>query len=100
MKKKKETVEEFVARGGVIKKYDYISPEEETFVIKETSHGLPHLMSLSEGELFFTKKATRAKKERTKEDMLNKLDKAKLPEDILNRLKTSLGNAYDKASGK
>jgi hypothetical protein len=57
---KKETLEEFLARGGEIKKYDPVEPEEKVEVIKPV-HASAHLMSLDEGALFFSERQKRRK---------------------------------------
>jgi hypothetical protein len=58
MTNKKETIEEYLKRGG---KVTQIPPEEyeETHTIKPIT--VPQIMPLDHGELFFTEKQTRKK---------------------------------------
>lgn len=78
-KPKKETVEEFLARGGEV---TVIPPEvedlEEGVIIRPTGSRSPTLYSLDEAQHFFGKKKVTKKKEKKAD--FSKIDKSKLPE--------------------
>jgi len=74
----KESIKEFLARGGKITIIPSNTEELETGItIKPTSIGPPALFSLDEAQHFFGKKKIIKKKERKAD--LSKIDKNKLP---------------------
>ena len=84
MIQKKETVEEFLARGGQIEQVPYEQPEEEKEQVRSTTTtGLPEIMTLSDGAHFFGE--TRKKKP-TKKDFLDKVKKSNLPQNVIDSL--------------
>jgi hypothetical protein len=85
---KAETLDEFLARGGQIERVPYIEPEQKVEPIRaNSSGGLPTLMTLPDGAHFFGE--TRKKKP-TKEDFVNKLNKANLPQSVVESLTKSV----------
>lgn len=74
---KKESLEEFLARGGQITKVPTEQRKETPSVIKTQSGGPAHLMSLEEGALFYSE--IKDKKESTPKES-PKLDINALPE--------------------
>lgn len=85
---KAETLDEFLARGGKIEKVPYIEPEQKLDPIRaNTSGGLPTMMTLPDGAHFFGESR---KKKPTKEDFVNKLNKANLPQSIVESLTESI----------
>jgi len=82
-----ETMEEFLARGGEIKKVPYQNPEDKKELVRANSTGLPSIMSLSDGAHFFGE--TRKKKP-TKEDFAKKIGKSNLPQEIIDSLTSSI----------
>jgi len=54
--KKIETIEEFLARGGQIKVYPAVKPEEQEEYIRPTTTYNVQLMSLDEGAHFFSER--------------------------------------------
>jgi hypothetical protein len=79
-KMKVETIEEFLARGGVIKKYPPHPYETDNVVKPTTTQGVQNLMSLDEGAHFFSE--MKPKKTRKKKDPLKDVDVNQLPESI------------------
>jgi len=77
---KTETIEEFLARGGEIKKYPAVKPEENEECIRATPQSTQNLMSLDEGAHFFSER--KEKKLRKKKDPLKGIDVSKLPANI------------------
>lgn len=61
---KKETIEEFLARGGTITKCEPPPQEEETNKVMPTGSASSTMMTLGEGALFYAEQ--RAKKEKKK----------------------------------
>ena len=59
---KKETVEEFVARGGTIEKVPSQESKEERVTVGCSNVQHPHLASLTDGTMFFTEKTKNRKK--------------------------------------
>lgn len=81
---KKETIEEFLARGGRIQKFECVEPEEKNQPIRSnTTGGLPEIMTLSDGAHYFGE--TRKKKP-TRKDFLKKLEKSNLPKEVIDSL--------------
>jgi hypothetical protein len=82
---KVETVEEFLARGGQVEKFDYIPPVEVREHVK-TNNSAPTIYDLGYGELLYGYRGVSTKKK----DISEKLQKTNLPNDILERLKERL----------
>lgn len=86
-KPKVETVEEFVARGGVIKRYpcgmgkDGMVVVEEDRTVRSTAKHPPNLMDLDEGAHFFSEIKPKRKR-KIKPDAMKDIDLSKIPEDI------------------
>ena len=49
----RETIEQFLARGGVITKCEYVAPEGVEVSVRSTTGGAPQVMDLSTGAHFF-----------------------------------------------
>lgn len=79
-KPKVETLEEFLARGGVIKKFPAVQPEPDNLVRPTTAPALAQLMSLDEGAHFFAEK--KEKRERKKKDPLKGINVDALPPEV------------------
>lgn len=75
-----ETIEEFLARGGVIKKYPAVPYETDHVIKSTTSQDTQNLMSLDEGAHFFSE--MKPKRVRKKKDPLKGVDVDQLPENI------------------
>jgi len=88
-RKKKETIEEFLARGGAINKIAPQESREEKTIMSCSSAQHPHLASLTDGVMFFTEKTKSRKKNGTKR-FLDKLEKSNLPEEVIQRLKKAV----------
>lgn len=80
---KKETVEEFLARGGEIQRVPYEAPDDINHV-RSTVQKVAEPMSLLEGALLFSEKIRRKKK---KKEPLAGIDISALPEGLLEKLK-------------
>lgn len=78
---KVETVEEYLARGGQIEKLPYIPPQDKKDYIKVTASLNINLMSLDEGQHFFSEKTIRKRK--VKEV---KIDTSLIPASLLAKL--------------
>ena len=57
----KESIEQFLARGGQITKAEYKAPEVAENVVRPTGGGPNRLMDLAEGAHFFAEKRTTKK---------------------------------------
>jgi hypothetical protein len=82
---KKETIEEFLARGGKITKIPEQSVEKGTNVVKPNGTGLPKIMHLTDGEHYFG--ITRRKKK----TLAERIDTFEMDQDILREIKRRLG---------
>lgn len=80
---KRETIEEFLARGGTITKCDPAPlPEEESGdKVMPTSTGVSTLMTLGEGALYYSE--TRAKPKERKKKVDKAINFAALPPSLL-----------------
>lgn len=76
-----ETVEEFLARGGQIERLPYIPPPDKKDFIKVTAALNINLMSLDEGQHFFSEKTIRKRKPKEV-----KINKSLIPEALLAKL--------------
>ncbi len=87
----KETIEEYLKRGGKIQKFEYIKPEEEEHTIKTNSFvNVPGTMSIVDGELFFSVKKG-GKKLIPNTKFINMVSEdPKIPNDVLDRITNSL----------
>ncbi len=81
---KVETIEEFLARGGVIQKIPPKEELEKAAIARETVRSTvskpPTIHSLDDGALFFSEKTKRKRKQ--KKIDLSKLAMGNLPDDI------------------
>lgn len=79
MTKKKETVEEFLARGGKIEKLDAVEEENKEISVRGTAVTAPTLYHITEGQhLFAEKKKNRSKKKKlSKQEVQDQLNKIK-----------------------
>jgi hypothetical protein len=75
-----ETIEEFLARGGIIKKYPAVPMETDHTVRPTTPQGTSELMSLDEGAHYFSE--MKVKRVRKNKDPLKGVDVEKLPDSI------------------
>lgn len=80
---KKETVEEFLARGGEINKVPYKEPEFKARPIPLASK-VPEQMDLTKGELFFAEDTRKKKSWIDKAKSFSELNM--VPEDLLKKL--------------
>lgn len=83
---KKETIKEFLARGGQIQKVPAKVPEDTDYTVKAQTSGPPVLMSLSDGEHFFSEKKKSRVKKKAKIN-LSKVDMELVPESLRAMLK-------------
>lgn len=90
MTKKTESVKDFVERGGEIIIVPPEKPEEKKHVIKFTTGGLPHLMSLGEGENLYGETRRKKKKKLTNKDFKNKVENLNLPANIISSIINSV----------
>jgi hypothetical protein len=79
-----ETIEEFLTRGGEIKRYPMVRPEEKTETIKSSTHAGQNLMSLDEGAHFFSE--IKEKKIKTKSIEELHIDMSLIPEALKKKL--------------
>jgi hypothetical protein len=82
---KRETIEEFLARGGEVERFPYQPPGETKEMIRSSSPS-PMLYDLGYGELFYGSK----NKTKKKKPISKKLENMDLPQDVLQRLKEKL----------
>lgn len=90
--KKSETIEEFMARGGEVIVIPPQESEEAPSVIKPSVHGLPELMSLSDGEHFFGESRKKIKKKITNQEFQDKVRDLNLPASVIASLIGSVGD--------
>lgn len=76
---KKESVEEYLARGGTVEKLPYMGSPEQIQPVKVTA-GINSMMSMEEGALY------NGDKKKTKKKPAVKVDKSKIPADLLKSL--------------
>jgi len=83
---KKETIEEYLARGGKIQKVPSKPLEERELIIKVNSAPENRLLSLEEGEFYFSENRANKKAAKTVnlEDVIDQFD---LPQEIVDRLR-------------
>ncbi len=72
----KETIEEFLARGGKVTVVPPKEREEQNHVLSPNGNGIPNLLTLEEGDLFFGEVKVR----KPKEEVKPKIDFNALPE--------------------
>lgn len=82
---KRETVEEYLARGGEINRIDYVEPEPIVHQIKPVNLDNT-IYDLGYGELLYGSKY----KSKNKKTIAEKLEKVSLPPEILERIKDKL----------
>jgi hypothetical protein len=86
---KVESVEEFLARGGAIKKLDAAPRELQLDIIRKTVVGEPAiLLSLEEADLFYGDMSKQSKPKKIKQDV--KIDLNALPEALRVKFITKL----------
>jgi hypothetical protein len=81
---KVETIEEFIARGGEIKKYPYVRPEEVESSVRTSTPANATLMSLDEGAHFFSE--IKEKKPSKKKEKTLDIDMSLIPEALRKKL--------------
>ena len=94
-KRKTETIEEFLARGGKITIIPPVKPEEGKNIIPTRTTIGHDLMSLGEGEFLFgeTRAKTAPMKKRVNDDDFNKLlENSSLPASVIESLKKAIKN--------
>lgn len=77
---KRETIEEFLARGGVIQKIPAQELPEEESKVTSSSNGTSHMMSLADGSVYYAE--TKAKKV-SKKKLSKTIDFSALPAHLL-----------------
>ena len=90
----KETIEEFLARGGEVEIVPQAEREEEKIVIKPQAGGPPQLMSLTDGQHFFAEKKKSKKKKKTGLNLKN-VNMDLVPDSLKSMLK-NMGEKDDK----
>lgn len=83
---KKETLEEFLARGGAVKVIEAQVPVEASIPMRVNSSAENHIMSLDEGAHYFAenRKTTKMEKKVSLKDIV---DNYNLPKEIADRLR-------------
>ena len=79
-KQNKESIEEFIARGGKVEQIPYSSPEEEAVLIKPSPAGPPAFYSLDEAQHFFAEVKPRRRKPKQAKPV--DIDKSLLPKHL------------------
>lgn len=82
---KKETIEEFLARGGVITKCDPAPLPDEDLGPKAnpTPTANATMMTLGEGALYYAESRAKPKERKKKEDVIESINFAALPASLL-----------------
>jgi hypothetical protein len=82
---KKETIEEFLARGGKITKCDPAPLPDEGSLPKAspTSVATSTMMTLAEGALYYAESRAKPKERKKKEDVIESINFAALPASLL-----------------
>lgn len=78
---KKETIEEFLARGGKIQRFATVDPEVKEPTISSTNKGPAVILTLDDGNLYYGE----GKVSKTKKKSSPKIDLSALPEAIRNK---------------
>ena len=68
---KRETVEEFLARGGVITKCPSNAPTEEDHKVNPTPGAGATMMSLAEGALYYAESKAKKERKKTSDKVIN-----------------------------
>lgn len=91
---KKETVEEFLARGGKVTIVPPVAPSEDTHIMPTKTQVDFDIVSLGDAEYMFgesrTKKVKTIKKRVSDEDFKSMVDNSGLPASIIEALKSSM----------
>ncbi len=82
---KKETIEEFLARGGVIKRIDATPPEEVKESIRSTSNKVTQVYELGDAAFYFPENKPPRKKKSKPMD-LSGIDLSLIPANLRARL--------------
>jgi hypothetical protein len=83
---RKETVEEFLARGGLIQKIPSNISSEVSYTLKVAGTPENRILSLDDGEFYFSE--SRKSKKQTKKTVLKDIvGNFNLPQDIVDRLR-------------
>ena len=96
---KTETLQEYLARGGKITRVESSQPEPQVETIKSTTSGLPTVMTLQDGALFFSESNKKSVVVVSRKELADRLGKSKLPADVIASLKRSMG-VKDEDEGK
>lgn len=84
---KKETVEEFLARGGKIQIIPPNQPEETVPIVKVHSTPENRILSLDDGEFYFAEGRKDRKAPRKQVLLPDVIDQFNLPKDVADRLR-------------
>ena len=95
----KESIEQFLARGGKIEKVEAQETPETKNVMTCASSTHPHLASLANGQILFAEKMKKRKVDKDKK-FAEKLDKSSLPQDLIDKLKKAANIEKDGRSEK
>ena len=85
---KKETIEEFLARGGVVQKIQSNISPETPHTLKVISTPENRILSLDDGEFYFAE-SRKSKKQVKKIALKDVVGNYNLPQDIVDRLRGS-----------
>jgi hypothetical protein len=83
---KRETIEEFLARGGVVQKIPPSTPSEPPNTLKISSTPENRILSLDDGEFYFAE-SRKSKKQVKKTSLKDVVGNYNLPQDIVDRLR-------------
>lgn len=81
---KKETIEEFIARGGKVEKVDYVEPEAQKHTVPMMKNKVPEQMDLTKGALFFAENTRKKKDWKAKAKSFSDIDN--IPSELLEKL--------------
>ena len=99
----KETMEQFLARGGVISKLDPMPTKEHKYAVSSTVH-FNNIYGLDEGALYFAEKApsrkttTKVKLSKPKKKRAPKLNLSLLPPELVVLVSQAEETTYEEAS--
>jgi hypothetical protein len=93
-KKKAETIEEFLARGGKVNVIPPVAREEQKHTLPVSTKIDYDMMSLGEGEFLFgetrTRKTTKTKKKVSNEEFTSLVESSGLPASVMEALKNAV----------
>ena len=84
---KKETIEGFLARGGVINRIPAQATPETNILIKTSASTADQIMSLDEGAHFFAENRKTSKVAKQQTHLKDVVDNFNLPKEIADRLR-------------